>query len=45
MICRLGVRTEQGWIYKENGASETQVEAFKGGISASFKRVAGVDME
>jgi hypothetical protein len=40
MICRLGVRTEQGWIYKENGASETQVEAFKGGISAAFKRVA-----
>jgi hypothetical protein len=40
MICRLGVRTEHGWIYKENGASETQVEAFKGGISASFKRVA-----
>lgn len=40
MICRLGVRTENGWIYKENGASETQVEAFKGGISASLKRVA-----
>jgi hypothetical protein len=40
MICRLGVRTEHGWIYKENGASETQVEAFKGGISAAFKRVA-----
>lgn len=40
MICRLGTRTENGWIYKENGASETQVEAFKGGISAAFKRVA-----
>lgn len=40
MICRLGVRTEHGWIYKENGASETQVESFKGGISASLKRVA-----
>lgn len=40
MICRLGVKTPDGWIYKENGASETQVEAFKGGISASFKRVA-----
>lgn len=40
MICRLGVRTENGWVYKENGASETQVEAFKGGISAAFKRVA-----
>ena len=40
MICRLGVRTDNGWIYKENGASETQVEAFKGGISSAFKRVA-----
>lgn len=40
VICRLGVRTENGWIYKENGASETQVESFKGGISAAFKRVA-----
>ena len=40
MICRLGVRTDNGWVYKENGASETQVEAFKGGISAAFKRVA-----
>ena len=40
MICRLGVFTEKGWIYKENGASETQMEAFKGGISGAFKRVA-----
>lgn len=41
MICRLSVRTSEGnWIAKENGASETQVEAFKGGISGAFKRVA-----
>jgi hypothetical protein len=40
MICRLGVRTESGWIYKENGASQTDIEAFKGGISGAFKRVA-----
>ncbi|GLY11350.1 Rad52/Rad22 family DNA repair protein [Pseudobacillus badius] len=40
MICRLGVKTESGWIYKENGASETHMEAFKGGISGAFKRVA-----
>jgi hypothetical protein len=40
MICRLGVRSDGVWVYKENGASETQVEAFKGGISAAFKRVA-----
>ena len=41
MICRLGVRLNDGsWIYKENGASETQVEAFKGGISGALKRAA-----
>jgi hypothetical protein len=39
-ICRLGVKSNGEWIWKENGASETQVEAFKGGISASLKRVA-----
>jgi hypothetical protein len=39
-ICRLGVKSNGEWIWKENGASETQVEAFKGGISAALKRVA-----
>lgn len=40
VICRLGVNTPEGWIYKENGASNTGYEAFKGGISGAFKRVA-----
>lgn len=40
MICRLGVKSDNGWIHKENGASETDIEAFKGGISGAFKRVA-----
>lgn len=40
IICRLGVKVNQEWIYKENGASETHVEPFKGGISGAFKRVA-----
>lgn len=40
VICRLGVKTDEGWIYKENGASNTNIEAFKGGISGAFKRVA-----
>ncbi|OGI30664.1 MAG: hypothetical protein A2287_04705 [Candidatus Melainabacteria bacterium RIFOXYA12_FULL_32_12] len=40
IICRLSVKVNDNWVYKENGASETQVEAFKGGISGSFKRVA-----
>lgn len=40
IICRLGVNFNGNWIYKENGASETNVEPFKGGISGAFKRVA-----
>jgi len=40
IICRLGIKTESGWIYKENGATTTDIEAFKGGISGAFKRVA-----
>jgi len=40
IICRLSVKINNEWISKENGASETQVQAFKGGISSAFKRVA-----
>jgi hypothetical protein len=40
IICKLSVLTENGWIYKEDGASETHIEAFKGGISSALKRVA-----
>jgi hypothetical protein len=40
IICRLGVKHNGEWVYKENGASETEIEAFKGGISGAFKRVA-----
>ena len=42
IICRLSVfDTENNrWIAKENGASQTDIEAFKGGISGAFKRVA-----
>lgn len=40
IICRVGVRTSDAWIYKENGASNTDIEAFKGGISGAFKRAA-----
>lgn len=40
IICRLGVYHNDRWIYKENGASKTDIEAFKGGISGAFKRVA-----
>ena len=40
-ICKLSVCVDgRRWVSKENGASETEIEAFKGGISGSFKRVA-----
>lgn len=40
IIARLGVKIAGEWIWKENGASQTEIEAFKGGISGAFKRVA-----
>ncbi len=40
VICRLSVYDGSRWITKENGSPETDVEAFKGGISSAFKRVA-----
>ncbi|WP_346891244.1 Rad52/Rad22 family DNA repair protein [Clostridium sp. UBA3887] len=41
IICRISVKDSQGeWIYKEDGASESNVEPFKGGISGALKRCA-----
>lgn len=41
VVCTLGVWSEEKktWISKEDGAPETNVESFKGGISDSLKRV------
>ena len=39
-ICRLGVRIEGEWIWKEDGANVTQFEAIKGGLSGAMKRTA-----
>lgn len=38
VICTLSVRTPTGWVSKEDGAEQTDFEAFKGGISSAFKR-------
>lgn len=38
-ICTLTVEYDGKKVSKQNGASKTQVEGFKGGISNSFKRV------
>jgi len=41
-ICRLSVYDKESgqWVSKENGAPETDIESYKGGISSAFKRVA-----
>lgn len=40
IVARLGVKVGDNWVWKENGASQTEIEAFKGGISGAIKRVA-----
>lgn len=38
ICCRLGLRINAEWIWKSDGAGETQIEAVKGGFSGAFKR-------
>lgn len=38
--CRIGVFINDRWVWKSNGAGETQVEADKGQYSDAFKRAA-----
>lgn len=38
--CKIGIRINDEWIWKANGAGETQVEAEKGQYSDAFKRAA-----
>ena len=40
VICRLSVKANGEWIYKEDGAPKTKIESFKGGLSNALKRVA-----
>lgn len=40
VICRLLIRVNGEWIYKENGAENTKVEAVKGGLSDAIRRAA-----
>ena len=39
-MCTLSVKTEDGWISKEDGADDTAIESTKGGISDALKRAA-----
>lgn len=40
IVCDIGLYTGERWIWKANGAGETQVEAEKGAMSDAFKRAA-----
>lgn len=39
-ICEIGIRIENDWIWKADGAGDTDFEAEKGAISDAFKRAA-----
>lgn len=39
-VCEIGVRVGDEWIWKANGAGDTDVEAEKGALSDAFKRAA-----
>lgn len=40
LVCRIGIRLHGEWVWKANGAGDTQVEAEKGAFSDAFKRAA-----
>ena len=40
IICHLGIRHEDEWIWKSDGAGDTNMEGEKGGLSDAFKRAA-----
>lgn len=40
IICRIGIKVDDEWIWKGDGAGDTDMEGEKGGLSDSFKRAA-----
>lgn len=42
IICKLSIKTGSDWVTKEDGADQTDTEAFKGGLSSAFKRACSV---
>lgn len=40
LVCEIGLRINNEWLWKANGAGDTQVEAEKGAFSDAFKRAA-----
>lgn len=39
-VCRIGIKVGEEWIWKSDGAGDTDVEAEKGALSDAFKRAA-----
>lgn len=39
-ICEIGIKVDGEWVWKANGAGDTDIEAEKGAISDAFKRAA-----
>lgn len=39
-VCRIGIKAADEWIWKADGAGDTDVEAEKGALSDAFKRAA-----
>ena len=40
LVCEIGINIDGEWIWRANGAGDTQVEAEKGKASDAFKRAA-----
>jgi len=40
ILCKIGIRIGDDWVWKSDGAGETAIESKKGGVSDSFKRAA-----
>ncbi len=40
--CEIGLKTDEGWVWRANGAGETQIEAVKGQYSQAFVRAGAV---
>lgn len=39
-VCRIGILLDGQWVWKSNGAGDTDIEADKGALSDAFKRAA-----
>ena len=40
VVCEIGIRVGEEWLWRANGAGDTQVEAEKGAMADAFKRAA-----